>query len=76
MRTQSRKTRLRHPKVKMAPAPVVKDEVFKAPLKSVADFAFGEKVASVFDDMLLRSVPFYEEMQRMIAELSAVPPES
>ena len=71
MRTQSRKTRLRHPKVKMASAPVVKDEVFKAPLKSVADFAFGEKVASVFDDMLLRSVPFYEEMQRMIAELSA-----
>ena len=55
----------------MASAPVVKDEVFKAPLKSVADFAFGEKVASVFDDMLLRSVPFYEEMQRMIAELSA-----
>jgi tRNA (cmo5U34)-methyltransferase len=36
----------------------------------VADFAFGEQVASVFDDMLLRSVPFYEEMQRMIAELA------
>lgn len=71
MRTQSRKTRLRHPKVKLASVPVVKDEVFKEPLKSVADFAFGEKVASVFDDMLLRSVPFYEEMQRMIAELSA-----
>jgi len=48
-----------------------KDEVFKQPQKDVADFAFGEKVASVFDDMLLRSVPFYEEMQRMIAELSA-----
>jgi tRNA (cmo5U34)-methyltransferase len=45
--------------------------VFKQPEKSVADFAFGEKVASVFDDMLLRSVPFYEEIQRMIAELAA-----
>src|SRR5262249_27716653 len=48
-----------------------KDEIFKKPIKSVTDFAFGEKVASVFDDMLLRSVPFYEEMQRMIAELAA-----
>lgn len=47
-----------------------RDEVFKEPQRAVADFAFGEKVASVFDDMLLRSVPFYEEMQRMIAELA------
>lgn len=50
---------------------VVKDEVFKDPQSTVADFTFGEKVASVFDDMLLRSVPFYEEMQRMIAEMAA-----
>lgn len=49
----------------------VRDEVFKDPQKAVTDFAFGEKVASVFDDMLLRSVPFYEEMQRMIGELSS-----
>jgi tRNA (cmo5U34)-methyltransferase len=48
-----------------------KDKVFREPQKSVADFSFGEKVASVFDDMLLRSVPFYEEIQRMIAELAA-----
>lgn len=48
-----------------------RDEVFKRPQRAVSDFAFGEKVASVFDDMLLRSVPFYEEMQRMIAELAA-----
>jgi len=54
----------------LASPAVKKDEVFKEPLKSVADFAFGEKVASVFDDMLLRSVPFYEETQRMIAELA------
>jgi tRNA (cmo5U34)-methyltransferase len=39
-------------------------------MPSVADFEFGEKVASVFDDMLTRSVPFYEEMQRMIGEMA------
>jgi len=46
-----------------------KDEVFRE-VESVADFAFGEKVASVFDDMLDRSVPFYQEIQRMIAEMA------
>jgi tRNA (cmo5U34)-methyltransferase len=48
-----------------------RDEVFREPQSTVADFTFGEKVASVFDDMLLRSVPFYEETQRMIAEMAA-----
>src|ERR1041385_488367 len=72
MRTHNRQTRPRRLKTgTLAPVSIKKDEVFKERLKSVADFAFGEKVASVFDDMLLRSVPFYEEMQRMIAELSA-----
>ncbi len=47
-----------------------KDEVFRQ-VESVADFNFGEKVASVFDDMLDRSVPFYQEIQRMIAEIGA-----
>ncbi|HTD87589.1 MAG TPA: carboxy-S-adenosyl-L-methionine synthase CmoA [Candidatus Binatia bacterium] len=46
------------------------DEVFKRNMASVADFEFGEKVASVFDDMLTRSVPFYEEIQRMIGEMA------
>ena len=46
-----------------------KDEVFRE-VAAVADFAFGEKVASVFDDMLDRSVPFYQEIQRMIAEMA------
>jgi tRNA (cmo5U34)-methyltransferase len=48
-----------------------RDEVFKNPQESIADFNFGEKVASVFDDMLDRSVPFYRETQRMIAEMAA-----
>lgn len=48
----------------------VKDEVFKE-AQPIADFAFGEKVAAVFDDMLDRSVPFYSEIQRMISEIAA-----
>jgi tRNA (cmo5U34)-methyltransferase len=48
----------------------VKDKVFDQPQR-VGDFEFGEKVASVFDDMLDRSVPFYQEIQRMIAEMAA-----
>lgn len=47
-----------------------KDEVFKEH-QPTADFAFGEKVAAVFDDMLERSVPFYQETQRMIAEMAS-----
>src|SRR5690348_3657030 len=47
----------------------MKDEVFKEETM-IADFNFGEKVASVFDDMLDRSVPFYSEFQRMIAEMA------
>jgi len=54
------------------PSPQVqksKDEIFREP-QPTADFAFGEKVASVFDDMLERSVPFYHEIQRMISEMA------
>jgi tRNA (cmo5U34)-methyltransferase len=49
---------------------MIKDEVFKPSVKP-ADFKFSKKVADVFDDMVNRSVPFYGEMQRMIAELAA-----
>jgi len=48
----------------------MKDEVFKDAQPAIADFNFGEKVATVFDDMLDRSVPFYQEVQRMIAEMA------
>lgn len=47
-----------------------RDEVFAQPVARVADFKFGRDVATVFDDMLLRSVPFYAEIQRMIGELA------
>jgi tRNA (cmo5U34)-methyltransferase len=49
---------------------MVKDEVFKEGIDKPYDFKFGASVANVFDDMVNRSVPFYGEIQRMIAELS------
>jgi tRNA (cmo5U34)-methyltransferase len=48
-----------------------KDKVFDQVDKRVADFKFNAKVADVFDDMVSRSVPYYEEMQRMTCELAA-----
>lgn len=45
-----------------------RDSVFTKP-RSPSDFHFGEEVASVFDDMVDRSVPFYGEIQRMITEM-------
>ncbi|MFH0953870.1 MAG: carboxy-S-adenosyl-L-methionine synthase CmoA [Verrucomicrobiota bacterium] len=50
---------------------MAKDEIFREEIPAVEDFKFGEKVAAVFDDMLVRSVPFYEEMHRMMAEMAA-----
>src|SRR5688572_28217130 len=44
------------------------DKVFNETIKAVPDFKFGENVVRVFDDMVTRSVPFYEEIQRMIGE--------
>ena len=46
------------------------DRLFAARREAIADFRFGADVAQVFDDMLSRSVPFYGEIQRMIAELA------
>ncbi len=48
-----------------------KDEVFKEPITQLTDFKFDKKVVTVFDDMVTRSVPFYLEIQRMIAELAS-----
>lgn len=48
-----------------------KDEVFKDEIQKASDFKFGANVAKVFDDMVNRSVPYYGEIQRMMAELAA-----
>ncbi len=52
-------------------AATTKDTVFQGEIKKVSDFKFGTTVANVFDDMVNRSVPFYGEIQRMVAELAA-----
>ena len=49
---------------------MLKDTLFKTLKVEKGSFAFDEKTAAVFDDMLARSVPFYSEIQRMIAELA------
>ncbi len=46
------------------------DKVFKSPIEKSSDFKFDAKVADVFDDMVVRSVPFYLEFQRMITEIA------
>jgi tRNA (cmo5U34)-methyltransferase len=48
----------------------VNDEVFRDTARPIADFTFNEEAASVFPDMLERSVPFYREIQRMLVELA------
>src|SRR4029453_430951 len=47
------------------------DRLFARPRPRIDDFNFGKETAAVFDDMLDRSVPFYAEIQRMVAELAA-----
>ncbi len=42
---------------------------FFTDITRVEDFAFDERVARVFDDMVSRSVPFYKEIQRIQADL-------
>lgn len=46
------------------------DQVFRDPRDNISDFRFDKTVATVFDDMVSRSVPFYGEIQRMVVELS------
>ncbi|MCK5897676.1 MAG: carboxy-S-adenosyl-L-methionine synthase CmoA [Methylococcales bacterium] len=48
-----------------------KDKVFDGKILKTEDFKFDSTVANVFDDMVNRSVPFYGEMQRMMAEQAA-----
>jgi tRNA (cmo5U34)-methyltransferase len=47
------------------------DKVFSEEIKKPSDFKFGATVANAFDDMVERSVPYYNEIQRMIIELAA-----
>lgn len=45
----------------------MKDKIFTVPIKK--NFEFDEDVAAVFDDMLVRSIPFYQDMQSLVKSL-------
>ena len=51
-------------------AGVVVDRIYERQNGPIGDFSFNHETAGVFEDMLGRSVPFYEEIQRMIRELA------
>jgi tRNA (cmo5U34)-methyltransferase len=46
-----------------------KDKVFAKELESIKSFEFNHDVAEVFDDMVSRSVPFYDEIHKIILDL-------
>lgn len=52
------------------PDPTV-DRVFADDKEPVRDFQFNATVAQAFDDMVGRSVPYYAEIQRIVAEIAA-----
>lgn len=47
------------------------DRIFAQPRGRATDFEFGSETAQVFDNMVSRSVPFYDEIQRMTCEIAA-----
>lgn len=51
---------------------MTRDTIFSKPIKEPKDFAFDAAVAHVFDDMISRSVPLYEEVQNITASLIAL----
>ncbi|PIK16334.1 carboxy-S-adenosyl-L-methionine synthase CmoA [Halobacteriovorax sp. JY17] len=46
-----------------------KDKFFAKEMGSIKSFEFNHDVAEVFDDMVSRSVPFYDEIHRIILDL-------
>ena len=47
-----------------------RDKVFSSTSARGSDFEFNEEVAAVFDDMLVRSIPFYLEQRLLIEEIA------
>jgi tRNA (cmo5U34)-methyltransferase len=45
------------------------DNIFKQKIDKSTDFTFDKQVVNVFDDMVVRSVPYYLEIQRMMTEI-------
>lgn len=47
---------------------MARDQIFTSTAARGSDFEFSAEVAAVFDDMLVRSVPFYTEQHALIQE--------
>ncbi len=45
------------------------DKIFDKKIKKIKDFKFNSSVADVFDDMVTRSVPFYDEIHFIIKDI-------
>lgn len=45
------------------------DKLYKKRLIREQDFEFNEETAETFNDMVNRSIPFYNEIQNMIEQL-------
>lgn len=46
-----------------------KDEIFLTGTHKLGSFEFNQEVAQVFDDMVERSIPFYNEIHRMLLDI-------
>lgn len=46
-----------------------KDELYKQSIEKIPPFQFNQQVAQVFDNMAMRSIPFYESIQKLIAQI-------
>lgn len=51
------------------PPETPKDKVFSKAQQNIAPFTFSKEVATVFDDMVNRSIPFYREIHSLIVDL-------
>ncbi len=49
---------------------MTRDKVFKKKQLVVSPFSFDDKVAKVFDDMVSRSVPMYQEIHKVMCDLA------
>ena len=60
----------KNPRLELAADSTPQDRVFADPSTAGVDFQFDGKTAAVFDDMVGRSVPMYDEIQRLTVELA------
>ncbi len=58
-------------KDKMIKDKMIKDKIFSQPIPHLVDFKFDEKVASVFPDMIRRSIPGYDNIIAMTGMIAA-----